>query len=500
METLISLLTAKKNQVKGNNNGSELSKLTFFENLLIENPNLTDEEACQKIYGLKNKTNTYKSLKYRLEEKIMDEVFSGASAEFNLKSRVNAKLVVSKFYTIALVLLKSGQRKSSVNLLEKGLKIAIKNSYTDFILILLKPLISHFSFVDPNEKKMKEYIKLNEYYAEIYTAEDFVKLCNAHISHMYVMNKGAFNQAQLKDIELKVKRMNEIKDKHQSNTIYTHTYDLTFFYYSLINQHQKCLEIAKESLEINLSASNNDIFGIYQSKRNLAVSHFQLGQYDEANKWFTDILTMAAPGTRNWIFSAGLYFLSLIGCRDYQNLFKLTMSVLHNKNLTKFPIYEEQWKIREAYLHFLIRLGKMNLTSEENSKMKPFILSKFLNSLPFYSKDKTGQNITIIIIQILFLILDRKYNQVIDRIDALTQYTYRYIRKDESFRSNCFIKMLLLAIKADFHPVRTQTYTAELHKKLLNSHLVTDEKSTQVEIIPYDFLWELLVEILYKNK
>ena len=96
----------------------------------------------------------------------------------------------------------------------------------------------------------------------------------------------------------------------------------------------------------------------------------------------------------------------------------------------------------------------------------------------------------------LFLLLDNKYSQIIDRVDSLTQYTYRYLHKDETFRSNCFIKMLLLMVKADFHPIRTKTYTTDLKKKLDSSHLITDERSTQVEIIPYDYLWELIIELL----
>ncbi len=69
---------------------------------------------------------------------------------------------------------------------------------------------------------------------------------------------------------------------------------------------------------------------------------------------------------------------------------------------------------------------------------------------------------TIKLLQILFLLTDHKYGQIIDRIDALNQYTYRYLRKDETFRSNCFIKMLVLMTKADFHPIRTNTYTEDL--------------------------------------
>ncbi|MBL0025763.1 MAG: hypothetical protein IPO98_12545 [Saprospiraceae bacterium] len=53
---------------------------------------------------------------------------------------------------------------------------------------------------------------------------------------------------------------------------------------------------------------------------------------------------------------------------------------------------------------------------------------------------------------------------------------------------------------ASFNPIRTRTYTMELSKKLKKSHLNTDEKSTQVEIIPYDYLWEVILEVLERNK
>ena len=60
--------------------------------------------------------------------------------------------------------------------------------------------------------------------------------------------------------------------------------------------------------------------------------------------------------------------------------------------------------------------------------------------------------------------------------------------------------MLLQVPKANFHPIRTQTFTADLYKKLTKSHTNLDERSSQVEIIPYDYLWEVILEILEKNK
>jgi tetratricopeptide (TPR) repeat protein len=275
--------------------------------------------------------------------------------------------------------------------------------------------------------------------------------------------------------------------------------DLTFFYYQCVGDYKKGLEIAQQGLKENTELKNKELLGIYQSKRNIAIAHFYLKNYEEANTWFLEVLSMVTVGTRNWFNATSLYYLSLISQKDYDTLYALSIKILSNKNLNKFPYFEEQWKLREAYLHFLIRIGKIELPKEDKQVLKAFSLTKFLNSVPFHTKDKSGQNITILVIQILFLLLDNKYGQIIDRVDSLTQYTYRYLHKNETFRSNCFIKMLLLMVKADFHPIRTQNYTAELKKKLDSSHLITDEKSTQVEIIPYDYLWDLIIEILHEK-
>ena len=50
--------------------------------------------------------------------------------------------------------------------------------------------------------------------------------------------------------------------------------------------------------------------------------------------------------------------------------------------------------------------------------------------------------------------------------------------------------------KADFHPVRTRSYTKEWAQKLVESSINTDTNSSYVEIIPYDVLWEMVLEIL----
>ena len=129
-------------------------------------------------------------------------------------------------------------------------------------------------------------------------------------------------------------------------------------------------------------------------------------------------------------------------------------------------------------------------------KTRKFSVNKFLNDTPIFSKDKRGLNIPILIAQILFLIHQKKYDKVIDRIDAIERYCTRYLRKDDTFRSNCFIKMLLQIPVSGFHKNGLERRASRYYKELLSNPIEVSNQSHDVEIIPYEDLWELALNSL----
>ena len=97
---------------------------------------------------------------------------------------------------------------------------------------------------------------------------------------------------------------------------------------------------------------------------------------------------------------------------------------------------------------------------------------------------------------VAYLLQRKDYNPIIDRVDALNQYAYRYLRKDDSFRSNCMIKMVVQITKADFNPIRTERYTKELLDQLKEVKLAGSGENIETEIIPYEVLWEIMTKSL----
>ena len=127
---------------------------------------------------------------------------------------------------------------------------------------------------------------------------------------------------------------------------------------------------------------------------------------------------------------------------------------------------------------------------------KKIRVNKFLNEVPIYSKDKRGTNITILILHILFLLQQGKYGVIIDRMESLKTYAHRYLRKDDTYRSNCFIKMLMQLPAADFHKQGVIRKAQKYWEKLQAVPLEVANQSAEIEIVPYEMLWEFVLESL----
>ena len=217
-----------------------------------------------------------------------------------------------------------------------------------------------------------------------------------------------------------------------------------------------------------------------------------MGEYTKVEKIAEDYFKVMTKSGINWYSLKAYVFISKIRSGKYGETFDILNEIQTSKGYSKMPVSIKQyWLLYEAYIEFLIAIGKIK--REEPSK---FRVNKFLNEIPIFTKDKRGLNIAILIIHVLFLLQQRKYSQIIDRVDALKQYCYRYLRKDDTFRSHCFIRMLLQMPRADFNRIRTERYAEPYVLKLQSEPLMISEQSIEVEVIPYEDLWEMTLDLL----
>jgi len=126
-------------------------------------------------------------------------------------------------------------------------------------------------------------------------------------------------------------------------------------------------------------------------------------------------------------------------------------------------------------------------------RRKTFRLQRFLSEPVLYSKDQRIFTVLVLIAQILFLLEKKSYNAVSERIDRLKSYSTRQLKKEEYFRVNQFIRLLQQLPKADYE-VSHLSNTEKYYNRLIETPFSFRGFITQLEIIPYEKLWNLILK------
>jgi hypothetical protein len=105
-------------------------------------------------------------------------------------------------------------------------------------------------------------------------------------------------------------------------------------------------------------------------------------------------------------------------------------------------------------------------------------------------------NIPILIMQFLLALADKEYGQCIDRLEGLAKYRTRYLKPDNAARSHYFFRMLELIPRCDFNAATVKFNAMPLLDNLKTLSANTANQNFDVEIIPYETLWEIVLSML----
>lgn len=474
---------------------AETEMLLLLEQLISEQEVLDEKELSLAIYHTDEITSTFKNLKYRLENKLINDLFVLTNYGQRKDIKGNAMINVEKTVVVAGYLLRQGYRTIAIKLFERALKVCKKFSLTEMKMRIYPVLVNHYSFVEVDKKIMKKINTEWEHTHKDYDAELRVRRINARISHFHV-NTGRNVSADIADLEREqiASELEEIRNNHFTVYIQAFCSEQLCYYYQGKMDFEKSLKIAKEGLAQCQKLLYYDSLFYFNVYLQIAVSYYYLKNYKNADDYFKKSIKLTTQGGRVWFYVNSLYFLSLASQKKYQELATLSNEIFRSKDLVNHPYLHDEWKIRKGFVNILKILGKIK--PQPGDKDSDFSIKKFVNNFEVHSNDKSGRNVAIIIIQVLYLLIQKNYDEVNDNVDRLMIYTYRYLHKDDTYRTQCFIKMLLALSQYKFNPKRVKQRTANLYKKLTTSPISINENSRMNEVIPYEDLWELIVEIV----
>lgn len=453
----------------------------------------SDEDAAKALFETDPSDKKYLMLKSRVKARLLNTLFFLDNTSSRYEQAVykcNRNLMTAKF------LLLNGARATAESMLRTTLHESDKFELTEISLNCLLSL-RYGASITGNITDFDYYRKRFSEVEALFQAE-----CKAEEYYQVItipFSRSNSNRPELAAQAMEyVEEIENVRKEHSSFRLEMALFRLKTMAGQICGDHEYVLKACDEN-EAYISKKTNMTlkirFGEIALYRIVAFLH--LGRYEDGKKIASKSVQYFGEGSANWMIFHENYFLLCMHTGNYQMAADIYQQVTEHPRFEKIDdTRKEKWRIFEAFLRYMLN-GNIDIEAGAIAESQ-FKIMKFLNEVPIYSKDKRGLNIAIIILQVLFLLDRGDFDGIISKAEALRVYCSRYLRQDENYRSNCFLKTVLLMEKKDFDYERTAKNAERYFHKLNSSRFdYQNGNLASLEIIPYEKLWKTILGKLH---
>jgi hypothetical protein len=446
----------------------------------------TDEEAAKELYNCKPNDPRMKMLKSRLRKKLLNHLFFLDFSDNRLKVSHRYEQECLSLLHQGRTLMNEGEHKISGKLLQNTLKLATESEFTSIIITCLETLMINYALT----------VRSNLYYKTKKTLEHYRKLAASEheaedlfYTAKLEQNKSVFAKRRfLPKLNKSLERLKQLWESTYSANIFEYYYILNITKQELYGNFEEILNITTTSEKLLQKGKINkkrfdERYNIYVSVyAYLRVKNYKVGlAFAEAN------MHAFNRSTNNWFAYMENYMLLAMHAGKYDLAVKILDDVTGNSFFKKIrPNAQERWMLYSSYLHFVN--PTKNLSRQSSYK-------KLISSIPEYSKDKQGFNVAILILQFLYHVQAKDQDVLGYLIEGLKKYAGRHLRENFSKRSLYFFKLLMIVINANLDYQESMKKGKAYYERLQDTP-VPGDAFAEIEIIPYEQLWALILKIL----
>jgi hypothetical protein len=494
---LTGIITPKKLEKLRRRHGSYLApdqRVKRLYDLIAAGSVQTDEEAMVAIFG-KNQKVKYRRLKIALREYLLQMLLFLDLNLPHFHERQTLYYASYKKWAGVKLLTGRGAHLSALEVSKTTLKQAEKFEFTDIAVDILRSLRLYYGSMIGDLKQFDLYKERCAEYEQIFHYENLAEELYTDLIVRYVNTKETQSEVH-EAARTSFERLQGALDRYGTYRLHFVGRLLEVLIYTSINNYEETVVVCDKAIRFfeakpYIATVPLQVF-LYQEM----VCYVQLRNYEAGEKAAQRGLQFLERGAFNWFKYQELLLLLSLHSGNYQRAYELYIETTSQKRFNTLPSGVGQiWKIFEAYLFFLIQVELV----EDNHRYSPFSkfrMGRFVNEVPLYSKDKRGMNIPILIVQILYLIQQKREGEVVDRVEAIGKYISRYITKKDNYRSACFINMLLQIPANSFHRVAVERHTQKYNRMLESMPLDFARQAHDIEIIPYEQLWDMTLDLL----
>ncbi|MGV3588768.1 MAG: hypothetical protein ACO1OF_17315 [Adhaeribacter sp.] len=447
---------------------------------------LTDEDAAAALYKCKPNDPRLKMLKSRLRKKLLNHLFFLDFSDSRLKVSVRYEQECLSLLHQGRTLMNEGEHKISAKLLQHALKLATEAEFTSIIISCLELLLINYSLT----------VKSNLYYKTKKTLEHYRKLAafeheaeDLYYTAKLEQNKSVLaKRGFLPKLQKSLERLKELWEATQSANIFEYFYILDITKQELYGNFEEILKITTTSEKLLQQGKiNQKRFDIRYNIFITVYAYLRVKDYQSGLAFAEANVNAFNRSTNNWFAFMENYMLLAMHAGKYDLAVKIFEDVSDNSFFKKIrENAQERWTLYRSYLYFV---------NPTKNLLRPASFKQQISSIPEYSKDKQGFNVAIMILQFLYHVRAKDTDVLGYLIESLKKYAGRHLRENFSKRSLYFFKLLVVVVNANLDYQEALKKGKTYYERLQDTPEPGDAFA-EIEIIPYEQLWQILLNIL----
>ena len=149
----------------------------------------------------------------------------------------------------------------------------------------------------------------------------------------------------------------------------------------------------------------------------------------------------------------------------------------------------EKWHLVHGYLALYHKAERVHYDTK-------FKLGKFLNIEEKQRNDEQKAN--LLILELLHLLADGKRLLYFEKLERVEAYISSRFRAHIFKRTRYFLRLLKSIVKGNYHIPLINAHGEKQLKNLKDTKQDLTARSLDIEIVPYELLWELALGLLRK--
>lgn len=473
------------------------SKYQKYFNVVASSSYQSMDHLAQ-LLGYEDKNDkSFARFQQRLENKLSQLLFSiDLEFENRNKNAQNGHNVVL-YYSQGKMLLQRSMRPAAMYYLRKAMNLAKKTSLTEYEYLVNYEFYKYYSTVDYNKKKKEHFFEQLSHSKELMFAElevkgyesDLVALVSKNVDRKILIEKAKYFNYKS---DLLTKQL-------FSYSLNMTAFQIQVFYYNLVKDYERIFKEVEKYRALLIEHNvlyEGSAYLINTAHLNALISSCR---FEESKAFIEENKEFYKKGSHSYFSRMNQYFKVLMRLKKYETVMQLTDEIFSQKSIDLFSRFNELWLIKKGYMHLIMEFGLVSNSDTSFGVISNYKLNKLLNQISIYSKDKTGQNAGLRILEMCFFIVRKSEGQLIDKIESVRQYAYRYLRNDDDLRFKIFFRFLISCYEQNYNVTAIRRHTEDLFQKLLLNPQELTDSIVEAEVIPFEDLWIYLLDFIESN-